>query len=209
MEHDDSEGEKKRKRSPTPEPAPSTMDFNEIPGGNDMPWLNVTEANDEEMDVERAISVYSRSSGSTDRGRSASRTASTHTPEPEHASRSLPPESSKPALEPPKKKARMTSTGLMKGQPTVQANESGPGTERDSSSAVSAPSVVVGKHHKKNAKKRQKEKERKQLEMATHGQAADSAPAVTRKEPSPPPTRDPALDLLAGYRCTEVNRSAD
>ncbi|KAG9046045.1 hypothetical protein FS837_005165 [Tulasnella sp. UAMH 9824] len=210
VERPDSDAEKKRKRSTTPEPAlepaPSTLDFNEIPAEEDLD-MGVSGADDGHADAGRDASTRSGSSASTDTDNRRTRTAST-----EILNSGSHSHSSKPSTvhaEPPKKKPRMSSSGQKKSQPNLRAISQNSGTESRSGSVVSSTSVPEGKHRKKNAKKRQKEKERKAMEKAQKagtGEVPTVVGSVTEMSPPPPPpppTRDPALDLLPGYKCTE------
>lgn len=204
----ETDAEKKRKRSITPEPAPSTLDFNDIHVDDQVDaWTGIPEPDNEEMDVERALSAPSTSSSSTGSGGRATRTPSIEMPA--AASRIPSPDSPKPQVEPPKKKPRMSSSGQRKSQSNLQAINHNSGLDSRSGSVASGVSVTEGKHHKKNLKRKQKEKERKALEKAGKASASDGQAVVDVKEPSPPPpalpvAQDPALDLLPGYKCPEV-----
>ncbi|KIO32517.1 hypothetical protein M407DRAFT_18570, partial [Tulasnella calospora MUT 4182] len=208
-ERPESDVEKKRKRSITPEPAISTLDFNDIRAEDDLDmgvWAGVSVADDKHVDAGRDASTSSRSSVSNDTEGRGAGTASAERPAP-HSQIS---KSSTVHAEPPKKKPRMSSSGQKKSQPNLRAISQNSGTDSRSGSVTSGASVPEGKHRKKNAKKRQKEKERKAMEKAEKPETGDVPTAGSVIEPSPPPplpppapARDPALDLLPGYKCTE------
>ncbi|KAG9019573.1 hypothetical protein FRB90_000481 [Tulasnella sp. 427] len=211
----DKELEKKRKRSPTPEPPLSSLDFNDIRAEDNDTTMEMEiaipeEDQHEELDVERAVSTHSGSSVSTNSEGRSTRTASVATSRPASPSPIPVTSSSKPPAEPPRKKARINSSGQKKVQPNHEAKSHGVVTEGRSGSTTSglgSAGLNNEKNRKKRERKKAREKEKRELEMA---QKVGAQTGENSKKPSPPPPpplpRDPTLDLLAGYRCMEASR---